>query len=93
MAMGGNAVYTFTAAELRGQGYTPEHAAAVEARGGYIGRPPAAPKTITRVRPGQATIRAWARANGIKVPPRGSVSADVVARFESASGQGTVSEP
>lgn len=90
--MGGNTVYTFTAAELRSQGYTPEHAAAVEARGGYIGKPPRSPQPppqIRQIAAGNATVRAWAKAHDIPVPARGRIPAAVMAQFVTANGEGT----
>lgn len=41
--------------------------------------------SITRVGPGPATVRAWAKSNGYDVPDRGRIPAKVVEAFEAAN--------
>jgi hypothetical protein len=42
--------------------------------------------TNKRVGPDPKAVRAWAEANGIKVPSRGRIPGDVVEQFEAAEG-------
>lgn len=80
---------------LDGTGYeidlSDEHAAAFEAAlGKFVAAarevgPGARPApTYAKTDVALTAVRAWAAANGIRVPPRGRVAADVIAKFRAA---------